>query len=990
MTHMDRHFFRWHSPYSSAHCSMGPSLGKANLGWRQSVLVLILILGVAAVGMYGLALGQSQELSLDNGASGLAQALARLPFTTRVLFIAAHPDDEPAGLLTFFSRGLHAKTALLSLTRGEGGQNLVSPDQAEALGLLRTGELLAADEYYGAEQYFTRAFDFGFSRSAEETLRLWDRKVVLSDVVRVIREFRPDLIVSVWQGNAQDGHGHHQASGILAQEAYRVSGDPSQFPDQGLEGLAPWRARMFFVLKPSEKSGLLQVNTGEYVPLFGASFQQIGVKGYSFHRTQGAGNSHASAGDIWQELGRLFSESTPSTPSMPVFRASTFLLSQQARTAEFASLVSTLDDLPDMLKSGDPQQTWLKDRLGALKNLIEEAQEGFTPNDFRKTFRPLLEGLDILRQIRQRLAAISAADLPANRLVFLIEDKQRDFQQAIGLALGLSLEALADEPTPTPGHSFTVSVRLVNRSSVVLHPMEIRLLVNTNWRIGKMEGELAPLHPQEKMTVKFPLSASLQEFPTRLPLSRSGARATMYSISEKGRVNEPLPPPPVRVQMEYSISDFPPRNRPPVTSGSDNRQEDLSTLPLSVVRPVEYLDSDRLKGTRRVPLLLVPSIFVNVTPSLQLVPRALAKRPVWVRVELINNTSSRVSGQVRLHPPAGWSVQPLSQSFTLPEKGKSDLPRFQVIPPDPLPTSPVSFAAVAEVDGQKLTSSCRMISAFDLWIVPLYKKAESEVVPLDVQVAGKTRVGYIMGAGDRVPEVLEQIGAPVTLLETEELARGDLHRYSSIVAGVRAYDVRKDLIALNSRLLQYVADGGTYVVQYNTPDAWNRAQYGPYPARIRSSGDRVTDETAPVTILDPKHPLFNFPNKIGKADFDGWVQERGLYFLQDRDAHYKALLSCHDPGEPPLDGGLLVAEYGKGLYVLTAYSWFRQLPAGIPGAVRIFANLISLAQTRNRDSAARSTRLFPEPTFLKFPLHLSPLPFFPYPWYLGEPTLRDF
>jgi hypothetical protein len=283
-----------------------------------------------------------------------------------------------------------------------------------------------------------------------------------------------------------------------------------------------------------------------------------------------------------------------------------------------------------------------------------------------------------------------------------------------------------------------------------------------------------------------------------------------------------------------------------------------------------------------------------------------------------------------------------------------------------------------------------MISAFDLWKVPLYHKAESEVVPLDVQVAGKTRVGYIMGAGDRVPEVLEQIGVPVTLLETEELASGDLHRYSSIVAGIRAYDIRKDLIALNSRLLQYVADGGIYVVQYNTPDAWNRAQYGPYPARIRSSGDRVTDEMAPVTILDPKHRLFNFPNKISKADFDRWVQERGLYFLQDRDAHYKALLSCHDPGEPPLGGGLLVAEYGKGLYVLTAYSWFRQLPAGVPGAVRIFANLISLAQPPNRDSAGRSARLLPEPSLLKPSLHLSPLPFFPYPWYLGEPNLRNF
>jgi hypothetical protein len=429
---------------------------------------------------------------------------------------------------------------------------------------------------------------------------------------------------------------------------------------------------------------------------------------------------------------------------------------------------------------------------------------------------------------------------------------------------------------------------------------------------------------------------------------------------------------------------------PRASTGSSEKQKELSTIGLTTIRPVEHLDSDRLKGTHHVPLLVVPPLFVNVSPPLQMFPLVRSTRARWISVELVNNSGSGIDGQLRLQAPSGWSIQPGRQRFRFTEKGQSASFRFQVHSPEKGSPSRVTFKAVVQLGREELGQSCQIVSPFDLWRIPLYRRAESEILTLDVRVPEKLNVGYIMGAGDKVPQILEQIGAPVTLLDRDELASGDLSRFSCIIAGIRAYDVRTDLIAVNSRLLQYVAEGGVYVVQYNTPAAWNRTQYAPYPARIRSAGDRVTDETAPVTLLDPGHPVFNSPNKITSSDFQGWVQERGLYFVQSRDPRFKALLSCHDPGEESLDGGLLVAEYGKGLYVLTSYSWFRQLPAGVTGAIRIFANLISLPYTRCGSPDSGQSLLQPRRGVPAIAFHLSPFDLFSYPLLFVSPKSVGF
>jgi hypothetical protein len=367
---------------------------------------------------------------------------------------------------------------------------------------------------------------------------------------------------------------------------------------------------------------------------------------------------------------------------------------------------------------------------------------------------------------------------------------------------------------------------------------------------------------------------------------------------------------------------------------------------LRLKHAAEYLDKDPFKGTRKVPLLVVPPLALEITPPLQLVSLTAAGSRRELQVKLANNTRNPVSGILSLSPPPGWSCEPKQIPFTFSKEGEAAVFKVAAIAGKEIHPGRASFEAVAAVNGQQISQSYRMYSVQDLWKMPLYRKADSDVVAFDFRLPAKLKVAYVMGAGDRVPDALVQLGLAVKLLEAGDVAAADLRQYDCIIAGVRAYDVRDDLIANNARLLDYVKQGGVYVVQYNRKEAWNKAQYAPYPAKIASNDDRVTDENAPVTILDPTHPVFNFPNKITPQDFEGWVQERGLYFIQDRDARFKPLLASGDPGGKPLDGGLLVANYGSGKYILTSYAWFRQLPEGVPGAIRIFANLVSLGRAQ--------------------------------------------
>lgn len=852
--------------------------------------------------------GQSQDLYLDRGAVGLSQSLKRLPLISRVLFVMAHPDDEPAGLVTYASRGLGARTAILSLTRGEGGQNLVGPDLFEALGLVRTGEMLAANEFYGARQYFSRAFDFGFSKSAEETLDKWGRQRVLEDMVRTIRSFRPLVILSVFDGTPADGHGHHLACGLLAREAFEISGDPDRFPELTRQGLPPWKAaRLYLRNRGKDPPGSFSIDTGAYDPWLGASFRQIGAQGYSHHRSQGMGRAHALPGShpVRLRLGEL-------SPSAPLAGSS---------GASFEEALGLkLPALAELWPAGSENRARLADALEELAGTIERARSLFSPSDPSGCMPALIRGLKQLRAIRRDWTgsgeASGAGEIPA----FFLKDKEQDFLKAFQQASGLAVGATSDRPLLTPGQSFRIFVKVVNRSREPLR-LESLQVESKVLRTRPLRSSLPLLNPGQGVDFELAGEVPAAAGPGPVHLRRPGGTEDFYIIDDPALTLAPAPSPLAKVRLGYAYAGE----------------------RLEIEQPVEYLEADRLKGTRPVPIHLVPPIQLEVTPPLHLVPLTAAGEPRTIRLEIRNNSPAAIQGQLELQPPKGWKVEPARAPFALARPGQAAAIPFRVSAASGgLQPGRAAFRAVANLGGAEVTRQYRMISVFDRWNTPLYSPARSRVEVLDLKIPPGLNIGYIMGAGDRVSETLAQLGFSVTVLGPEDLAAGGLGDYDCIIAGIRAYQVRGDLVEHNARLLDYVRDGGVFIVQYNTPDAWNRRQYAPFPARIVDRSHRVTDENAPVTLLEPEHRVFRYPNPITERDFAGWVQERGLYFIQERDARFRALLASHDPGEPPLDGGLLVADYGKGRYVLTSYSWFRQLPAGVPGAIRLFANLVSL------------------------------------------------
>ena len=880
-----------------------PHPSRSPLSWGRLLAVLLAGLALLPRGY-----GQSQELYLDRGAVGLSQSLKRLPLISRVLFVMAHPDDEPAGLVTFVSRGVGARTAILSLTRGEGGQNLVGPDLFEALGLVRTGEMLAANEFYGAGQFFSRAFDFGFSKSADETLDKWGRQRILEDLVRTIRSFRPLVILSVFDGTPADGHGHHQACGLLAREAFEVSGHPDRFPELTRQGLPPWKAaRLFLRSRREDPRGSISIDTGAYDAWLGASFRQVGARGYSRHRSQGMGRAHALPGSHPVKL-RLGGTS-PSSP-----------FSGSSETSFEEALELELPALAQLWPADSAERGRLGQALERLARTIETARSLFSPSDPSGCMPALIQGLKQMRAIRRDWTGSGEASAASEVLAFFLKDKERDFLEAFRRASGLSLGAYSDRLLLTPGQSVRISVKVVNRSRAPLR-LESLQVESAVLRTHPHRDSLPLLNAGQGVDLEIAAEVPPEAEPRGPQRRRPGGVEDFYTVDDPGLTLAPALPPLARVRLGYAY-----------------RGERLE-----IEQPVEYLEVDRLKGTRRVPIHLVPPIQLEVTPALQLVPLARAGEPRTVRLRVRNNSPGTLRGRLELQPPKGWKVEPAQAPFALARPGQAVGVPFRVsADAGTLRPGRASFRAAASLGGTEVNRQYRMISVFDRWNTPLYSPARSQVEVLDLRIPPGLRVGYIMGAGDRVSETLAQLGFSVTVLGPEVLASGELGDYDCIIAGIRAYQVRGDLIEHNARLLDYVRDGGVVIVQYNTPDAWNRRQYAPFPARIVDRSHRVTDENAPVTLLQPEHRVFHYPNPITRKDFAGWVQERGLYFIQERDGRFRALLASRDPGEPPLDGGLLVADYGKGHYVLTAYSWFRQLPAGVAGAIRIFTNLVSL------------------------------------------------
>jgi LmbE family N-acetylglucosaminyl deacetylase len=841
------------------------------------------------------------------GSTALGLELRRLGTAKRVLMIAAHPDDERTEILTTLALGAGDEVAYLSLTRGEGGQNLIGPELQEGLGLIRTEELLAARRLDGARQFFSRAYDYGFSKNSDEAFRHWPHDEVLADVVAVIRSYRPDLVVAVFTGTPADGHGQHQASGILAREAFAAAGDPSRFPEQIAAGLKPFSpARLYqggWGAGP-QTGRAAEITPGTVDPLLGKSYAQVAGESRSRHLSQGFGDAAGRRGSQTLSMRLIAGDSMLPRGAGPFAGLDTTLSARAARAIPVSRAGG----------GGAPRVVGL---LTDYESRVAHAVQAFDPRSPAAVVTPLAGA------VRALAAADSAASALTPEFRALLASERAEADDALWRAQGLELSAAASTETVVPGNPFTLTLSARNGGAapVTLQTLEPRL--PDGWRAdpqGALPGRVAPgATVTRRFRVSVPASASITE-PYFLRLPRRG---DMYVWPAGVRVGVPFEPAPVRASARAVIG-----------GASASVEEDASFM-----KPGE-------KGERvERPVRVVPAVSVLVEPELAVVPLGGATpRPLRLTVNLRDESSHPATGSLRLGVPAGWRADPASEAQRL-APGDSQTVQLTVTPPASVATGDSDLEATfRSEDGAEFQRGYTLIDYPHIRPEPLYRPATTRVRAFEVKLPPALRVGFVAGVGDDAPAALRQMGAEVTELSAEDLASGDLSRFNTILLGIRAYEVRPDLVKENARLLDYVRNGGTLVVQYYRFERAPQA-FAPYPLTARLQ-NRVTDEAAPVRLLAPDSPALSWPNRITTADFDGWVQERGLYFPPDLDSHFTPLLEMADPGEAPQRGALLVAPYGKGTYVYTGLSLFRQFPAGVPGAYRLLANLVSLGAKR--------------------------------------------
>ena len=850
-----------------------------------------------------------------SGEIEIRQALERLNTLGSVMMIGAHPDDEREQVLAYLALGRHVRTAYLSLTRGEGGQNLIGPEQGDELGIIRSQELLTSRRIDGAEQYFTRAIDFGFSKTADETLQKWDRNKVLGDVVYNIRRFRPDVVILVFSGTPRDGHGHHQASSILGKEAFSLAGDPTKFPEQ-LAYVQPWTPKRLMMNAGGPGGGqnkgkggknkadnvpppdLLNVDVGVYSPELGASFGEIGGASRSANRTQGTGAAETKG--------------------------------SQMVALETISGDKATKDLFENLDI-----TWNRVPGGAaVQPIVTQALTAFVPAHPEALLPQLTQARPLIAAIKDPLA----------------ERKLKELDDLIALCAGLSLEAQSDKAAVSPGATLRVNFTAIQRL-----PGQVAL---TGIRLSGIEGaptvNLAPTVLVNNQPSRYNASFTIPQNqpytqPYWLERPKDGA---LYSVPDPSDIGLPENKPVLTAQFRVQVA------------GTE----------LELTRPVQYRYVDRVLGEQTRPFTVIPAVAVSLAEHALVFGDAKPRR---IEVAVKSN-GGKVAGDLRLDIPAGWNADPASSHFELAATEEQTNVFFNLVPP--AADSRGKIRAIAQVGTHTISTGTEVIQYPHITTQTLLPPAEATLVRADIKILSKT-VGYIMGAGDDVPQAIRQLGCEVTLLTESDLAHGDLTRFDAIVTGVRAFNTRPNLRANYQRLFDFASNGGTLIVQYNVPeggapaaapaaaaasgqaapatpsqpapapaapaasDGGLLAHVGPYPIRF-SRNDRVTMEDAPITFPNPDLRLLHVPNQITKADFDGWVQERGLYFSDEWDPRYQSVLESHDPGEMPLQGGMLYTPLGKGAYIFSAYDWFRELPAGVPGAYRLFANMLSAAKTQ--------------------------------------------
>lgn len=793
--------------------------------------------------------------------------LKKLNFLGSVLYVAAHPDDENTRAITYFANDRLATTAYLSMTRGDGGQNLIGAEIRDELGLIRTQELLAARRRDGGQQFFTRANDFGFSKSADETFKIWGKDAILSDVVRVYRQYQPDVIITRFPPDERAGHGHHTASAMLAQEAFDVALLADQYKDQ-LTEFTVWQPKRLYTNTGrwwnqtinESTPGVVTLNVGGYSPLLGTSYSEIAAISRSQHKSQGFG-SRGVRGDQLEFL--------------------EFVKGEKAEKDVFENI----------------NTSWTRVKGGEkIKPLVEKVISEFNEEEPAASVALLLE-------IRNQITRLEESVWKQRKL--------EEVQELVRACLGLFAEASADHYWAAPGKGVVVSMEIVNRSKV-----EVKLLAVSSANLS-YDSSIHTMLVSNK------------------PLLFKVRRSTLPSMGYSS---------PYWLQQEHALGTFTiphpsligkPESGPAITI-TCTVETHGSTLNLSI--PVIHKTVDPVKGELNRAVEVVPPVFVTITEQVIIVASDEARQ---VKVLVKSSSKEKTEGDVRLDLPAGWRSEPASIPFSLTKQGEEQIKTFLLYPATR--EGKFSLVAYAQVGEKRYDRAVKIIAYDHIPTQTLLPKSEAALVRLNLKKEGKV-IGYVKGAGDDVPAALRNMGYEVWEMKNEEITAENLKRLDAVVLGIRSVNTNDRLRFAMPDLLEYVKNGGTMVVQYNTNFDYETDVFSPFPLSL--SRDRVTEEDAEVRLLKPDHPLLNYPNRITATDFNGWVQERGLYFPTKWDVNFEALLSMNDKGEAAKDGSLLVAKYGEGQYIYTGLSFFRELPEGVTGAYKLFANIVSAGKPK--------------------------------------------
>lgn len=885
---------------------------------------------IVALGTRGPARAQITPLAHDQGATGLGLALRHLPNDGSVLMVTAHPDDENNGLLVKINRGLGIKTSLLTVTRGDGGQNEIGPELFQAIGILRGEELAAVHRYDAADQYHTRAYEFGFSFSDEETFQKWGREQILEDVVRVVRKVRPDVIVTMPRQSGGGGQ-HHQAAAQLGHEAFHAAADPNRFPDQIKEGLMPWQPRKSYESGGGGGRGgrggtpaanTVSVQTGDYDPLLGMSWNQFGALARMAHLCQGMGQLASRPGPAASSY--VLVNGSPASGEKDILDGIDFSLTRLARFAQ----------------GQESAVPFLAAELEAIVGHARQAMDAFDVRATHKTLPHLAAGLRAVRSLITKIESSGLQGDPRKEILWRLQRKEQDFVKALGLAQGLVLHATVDDGNVVRGQTFTVTATVFNTGVEPVQIDDLPVRAPKGWTVKRASGQPGTLARNASLSMTYAVTVAPDARYSQ-PYWKMNPDVDRYDIEIKEHHTLPWSPPEVTAEVRYTSAGV---------AGS-------------IEQPAHFrYEGPWVGGGEKQKVVnIVPALSVRVTPEVAVVPRIGAGKKREFRVTVLNNTKGAGDAMVRLEAPAGWTVQPREVPLPFKLEEEELTARFEVTPPAGLREGAHTIKAVAIRDGQEFREGYEVIAYPHIQARHLFHPAQSRVKAIDVTIPASVNIGYIMGSGDDVPAAIEQLGAKLTLLTPDDVAFSDLSRFTTIVTGIRAYEKRADLRAYNQRLLDFVRSGGHLVVQYNKVEANQlmvRAGEGlgggrggpqptaspffPYPGLV--SRDRITVEETPVRVLVPDARELNAPNKITSKDFDGWVQERGLYFFDARDPRYVDLLAATDPwpNNPGEKKGMLtVAPLGHGTWTYVGLGLWRQLPAGTPGAYRIMANLIS-------------------------------------------------